>query len=104
MVGALARIALAQFLADEPGHHAAHPLLADDGVAGVVDGDVVLEVDALVGRGHGGLLGEEGGGLGGRHFGWEDSWEGQLTGSEGGGGPMFELGVGAGRLVRCMKS
>jgi hypothetical protein len=27
-----------------------------------------------------------------------------LTGSEGGGGPMFELGVGAGRLVRCMKS
>lgn len=67
VVHALTRIALAQLLADKTGHHAAHPLLADDCVAGVVDGDAVLEVDALVGRGHGGLLGQEGCGLLGRH-------------------------------------
>lgn len=67
MVHALARIALAQLLTDKSGHHTAHPLLADDCVAGVVDGDVVFEVDALVGRGHGGLLGQEGCGLRGRH-------------------------------------
>lgn len=69
VVHALALVALAQLLADQTGHHAAHPLLADDGVAGIVNGDVVFEVDALVGRRHGGLLGEEGGGLGSRHCG-----------------------------------
>lgn len=68
MIHPLARIALAQFLADKTGHHAAYPLLADDRVAGVVDGDVVFEVDALVGWGHGGLFGQEGGGLGSWHF------------------------------------
>lgn len=67
VVHTLARIALAQFLANQTGHHAAHPLLADDSITGIVDGDVVLEVDALVGRGDSGLFGEEGGGLGGRH-------------------------------------
>lgn len=74
MVHAFARIALAQFLADETGHHAAHPLLADDSITRVVDGDVVLEVDALVGWGDGGLLGEEGGGLGGGHCEWFEGW------------------------------
>lgn len=69
MVHALARIALAQFLANQTRHHAADPLLADNGIAGVVDCDVVLEVDTLVGRGDGGLFGEEGGGLGGWHCG-----------------------------------
>lgn len=67
MVDPLAGVALAQFLAHQPGHHAAHPLLADDRVTGIVDGDVVLEVDAVVGRRNGGLLGQEGGGLGGGH-------------------------------------
>lgn len=67
VVHALARIAFAQFLADQTCHHAADPLLADNGVAGVVDCDIVLEVDAVVGRGDGGLFGEEGGGLGGWH-------------------------------------
>lgn len=70
VVHTLARIALAQFLADQTRHHAADPLLTDNGVAGVVDCDVVLEVDAVVGRGDGGLFGEEGGGLGGWHCGW----------------------------------
>jgi hypothetical protein len=70
VIHALARIALAQFLADKTGHHAAHPLLADDSITGVVDGDVVLEVDALEGWRDGGLFGEEGGGLGGGHGGW----------------------------------
>lgn len=69
VVNALARIALAQLLADQAGHHAAHPLLADNCIAGVVHGNVVFEVDTLVGRGHGGLLGEEGGGLGSWHCG-----------------------------------
>lgn len=69
MIDALALVALAQLLADKPGHHAADPLFADDGVAGVVQGDVVFEVDAVVGRGHGGLFGEEGFGFRGGHFG-----------------------------------
>lgn len=68
MIHPLPMIALAQLLAHQPRHHAAHPLLTDDGVAGVVHGDVVLEVDAVVRRCHGGLLREEGGGFGGGHF------------------------------------
>jgi hypothetical protein len=70
VVHALARITFAQFLADKARHHATHPLLTNDGIAGVVNGDVVLEVDALVGRGDGGLFGEERGGLGGGHCEW----------------------------------
>lgn len=73
MIHPLPLVALAQFLPNKTGHHTAHPLLADDGVAGVVDGDVVFEVDALVGRGHGGFFGLEGGGLGGWHCGL-DGW------------------------------
>lgn len=68
VIHALARIALAQFLANKTRHHTAYPLLANDRVAGIVDCDVVLEVDAVVGRGDGGLFGQEGGGLGGGHF------------------------------------
>ena len=69
MIDALSRITLPQFLTDKTRHHAADPLLTDNGVTGVVDSDVVFEVDALVAWGHGGLLGEEGGGFGGGHFG-----------------------------------
>jgi hypothetical protein len=78
VIHALARIALAQFLANETRHHTAHPLLANDRVAGIVDCDVVLEVDALVGRGDGGLFGQEGGGLGGGHFVERTRWVGNV--------------------------
>ena len=67
MIHALAPIALAQLLPDEPPHHAAHPLLADDGIARVVQRLGVFEVDAVVGWGDGGLLGLEGLGFGGGH-------------------------------------
>jgi hypothetical protein len=68
MVNTLTSITLPQFLADKTRHHTADPLFPDNSVTGVVHGDIVLEVDAIVGRGHGGLLGEEGGGFWGRHF------------------------------------
>lgn len=80
VVHTLARIALAQFFADETRHHAAYPLLADNGITGVVNGDIVLEVDSLVGRGDGGLFGEERGGFGGRHFGWLVGFVGRYGG------------------------
>lgn len=70
MIHPFSAITLPQFLPDKARHHAAHPLLADDGVAGVVEGDVVFEVDAVVGGCDGGLFGEEGCGLGGWHCGW----------------------------------
>lgn len=68
VVHALTCIALPQFLANKTGHHAADPLLADNSVAGIVDGDVVFVVHTLVGRRDGRLFSEEGGGFGGRHF------------------------------------
>lgn len=69
VVHALTRIALPQFLSDKSRHHAADPLLADNSIAGIVDGDVVFVVHTLVGRRDGRLFSEEGGGFGGRHFG-----------------------------------
>lgn len=69
MIHPLASIALPQFLPHKTRHHAAHPLLPDDRVAGVVDGNVIVVVDAVVRRRNGGLLGLEGFGLKGWHFG-----------------------------------
>lgn len=83
MIHPLSSITLAQFLPNQSRHHTAHPLLADDGVAGVVEGDVVFEVDAFVGRGDGGFFGEEGGGLGGWHFGDYPAGLGPRGGIEG---------------------
>lgn len=60
VVHALPLVALAKLLTNKTSHHAAHPLLTDNGVTGVVDGDVVLEIDTLVGRGDGGLFSQEG--------------------------------------------
>ena len=69
MINTLTPITLSQFLPDKTRHHAADPLLADNSVAGVMEGDVVIEVDTFVGGSHGGLFSLEGGGLGGWHFG-----------------------------------
>ena len=69
MIHSFSRITLAQFLPDEPGHHAAHPLFPDNRVAGIMHGNVVFEFDAVVRRGHRGFFGLEGGGFGSRHFG-----------------------------------
>lgn len=90
MIDPLSPIALAQLLPDKPRHHAAHPLLADDGVARVVQGDVVVVVDAVVRRRDGRLFGEERRGLGGWHFG--------LVGWPAGGfGCGFPWSAGGGR-------
>lgn len=67
MIHSFSLVALGELLADETRHHAAHPLLANDSITSIVHGDVVLEVDTLVRRRHGGLLSQESGGLGGRH-------------------------------------
>ena len=67
MVDALPVVALAQLLADQPAHHDLHPLLADDGVLGLLEALVVFVVDAVKGRRDLRLLGQEGLGLGSRH-------------------------------------
>lgn len=41
VVDAFALVALAHFFADEAGHHAAHPLLAEDAVLGALEGQCV---------------------------------------------------------------
>ena len=69
MVDALAVVALAQLVTDQARHHAADPLLADDGVLGLLERDGVVVVDAVEGGRDGGLLGEEGGRLGDGHLG-----------------------------------
>lgn len=68
MIHALLIIALSQLLPHQPRHHRLDPLLADDRVSGIGNGDVVLEVDAVEGGRDRGLLGQEGGGFGSRHF------------------------------------
>lgn len=67
MVDALPVVTLAQLLPYEPSHHDVHPLLPDDGVLGLLDALVVIEVDPFEGWWHGRLLGQESLGLGGRH-------------------------------------
>ena len=99
MVHTLARIALAQFLADETGHHTAHPLFTDNGITGIVNSDVVLEVDTLVGWGDGGLFGEEGSGFGGRHCGWFLWWLSREREAVGAGG--VDNGSKSGRGETC---
>lgn len=69
VIDPLLPVALAHLLPHQPRHHALHPLLPDDGVAGLVQGFLVGEVDALEGGRDRGFLGFEGGGLGGRHGG-----------------------------------
>lgn len=74
MIHALAHVALAQLLPNKPAHHTAHPLLADDRVACIVDRNVVFVVYAVEGRRHRGLFGQEGFGFGGGHFGFFSSF------------------------------
>lgn len=81
MVDALPVVTLAQLLPDEPSHHDVHPLLPDDGVLGLLDALVVVEVDPFEGWWHGRLLGQESLGLGGRHCELLWKWTGvQSTG------------------------
>lgn len=70
MIDPLAIIALPQLLPYQPSHHAAHPLLADDGILGLLQARLVVVVDAVEGGRDGGFLGEEEGGFGGGHCGW----------------------------------
>lgn len=70
MINPLPMIAFPQLITHKSGHHASDPLFADDSVAGIVDRDVIFEVDAVEGWRDGGLLGQEGLGLWGGHFGW----------------------------------
>lgn len=67
MIDPLHPIALTHLLAHQPCHHAPDPLLADDGILGFFESDLVVIVDIVKGRGNCGLFGEEEGGLGDGH-------------------------------------
>lgn len=67
VVHALTDVALAQLLADEPGHHGTDPLFPDEGVLGGLEGLGIIVVNAVEGGRDGRLLGLELLGLGGRH-------------------------------------
>lgn len=67
MIDALPPVAFAHLVAHQPCHHAPDPLLADDGVAGLLQLSGIVVVDAVKGGRDGGLLGEKGGGLRGWH-------------------------------------
>lgn len=91
MIHAFSSIALCQFISDQPRHHRPNPLLADDGVTDIMQLDGILEVDALVRRRDGWLLGQKSLGLwswhGGR--GWifaVECWTRKLDGAEQHGG------------------
>lgn len=68
VVHALAVVAFAQLFPHKPAHHDLHPLLPDDGILRLLQPLGVIVVDAVERGRHGGLLRQEGGGLGGRHF------------------------------------
>lgn len=76
MVDALAVVTFAQLLPDKSSHHDMHPLLPDDGILGLLDALVVVEVDPFEGWWHGRLLGQESLGLGGRHCELPWKWTG----------------------------
>lgn len=61
MIDAFSPVALAQLIAHEAGHHAAHPLFSDDGVLGSLEAVCVFVVDALKGWRDLGLVCQEGG-------------------------------------------
>lgn len=69
MVDALSSVALVQFVPDKPAHHDLDPLLANDGIRGLLHSLIVVEVDAVEGRRDLGLLGQESFGFGGGHGG-----------------------------------
>ena len=66
VVDTLPVVALAQLVPHQPPHHDLHPLLADDGILGLLQARRVVVVDAVECGGDLGLLGQEGLGLGSR--------------------------------------
>jgi hypothetical protein len=68
MIDALLPVAFAHLIAHQSRHHAPDPLLADDGVSGLLELSGIVVVDAVKGGSDGWLLGEKGGGLRGRHI------------------------------------
>lgn len=69
VVHPLAVVAFAHFLADQPCHHALHPLLSNDGILCRLQSFVVIEVDTVKGGWDRGFGGFEGLGLWRRHDG-----------------------------------
>lgn len=69
MINTLPPVALVHLIAHQARHHAANPLLAQNSILRSLERNIVVEVDALEGRGDLGLSGKESFGLGGRHCG-----------------------------------
>ena len=69
MVNSFPIIALLQFLADQPVHHAFHPLFFDYRVLRGFQSRCVVVINAVECWGHGRFLGQEGLGLWGGHEG-----------------------------------
>lgn len=67
VVDSLPDIALAQFLANETGHHGADPLFPNDGILGSLEGLGVVVINAVERGGNRRLLALEELGLGRRH-------------------------------------
>lgn len=80
MIDAFPVVTLAQLLPDQPSHHHLHPLLPDDGILCLLQRLVVFVVDSVECWRHGWLLGQERGGLGGRHCGEAPRLEGAVSG------------------------
>ena len=57
VINPLAEITLVQLFAHQPGHHALDPLLANDGIARILEGAVVVVVDSVEGWRDCGLFG-----------------------------------------------
>lgn len=60
MVHALPVVALGQLLPHQATHHNSDPLLADDGILGLLQALRIIVVDAVESGRDGGLLGQEG--------------------------------------------
>lgn len=67
MVHALPIIALGQLLPHQATHHNSDPLLADNGILGLLQALRIIVVDTVKGGRDGGLLGQEGRRFGSRH-------------------------------------
>ena len=70
MVHALPVVALGQLLPHQTTHHNSDPLLADDGILGLLQALRIIVVDAVKGGRDGGLLGQKGRRFGSRHCCW----------------------------------
>lgn len=79
MIDAFSVVAFAQLLPDQAAHHDLHPLLPDDSILCLLQLLVVVVVDAVKGRGHGRLLGQESRRFGGRHCVWSTGMSSRLA-------------------------